>query len=50
MAGTTYLSLEQAAVVEELLHRHVGDDGSSLTLDDTFHNVLDMVASSGDCT
>lgn len=47
MAQTTYLSLEQAAVVEELLHRHVGDDGSCLTLDDTFHDVLNMVASSG---
>ena len=42
-----YLSLEKAAVVEQLLHGHVRDDGSSLSLDDAFYDVLDMVASSG---
>ena len=47
-SGMTYLSLEQAAVVEELLHSHVGDDGSGLSLDDTFHDILDMIAASGD--
>ena len=47
MVGTADLSLEKAAVVEELLHRHVRDDRSSLSLDDTFHDILDMVASSG---
>ena len=46
--GMTYLSLEQAAIVEELLHSHVGDDGSSFSLDDAFHDILDMVAASGD--
>lgn len=44
----TCLSLEQAAVVEKFLHRHVGDNGTSLSLDDAFYDILDMVASSGD--
>lgn len=30
------------------LHSHVGDDRSGLTLNDTLHNVLHMVATCGD--
>lgn len=38
------LRFEQSAVVEKLLHRHVGDYATSLAFDDAFDNVLDMVA------
>jgi hypothetical protein len=44
----TYLSLEESAVVEQFFHGHVRDDRAGLTLDDTFHDILDMVAPCGD--
>jgi hypothetical protein len=48
MARETYLCLEESAVVEQFFHGHVGDDGAGLALDDTFDDILDMVASRGD--
>jgi hypothetical protein len=42
------LGLEEAAVVEELFHGHVGDDGAGLALDDAFDDVLDVVAAGCD--
>ena len=45
----SYLSLEKTAVVEQLLHSHVRDDRTGFTFDDTLHDVLDVVASGGDC-
>lgn len=44
----TYLSLEEAAVVEQLFHGHVGDDRTGFALDDAFDDVLHMVTSCAD--
>ena len=42
------LGFEQAAVVEELFHGHVGDDGAGFAFDDAFDDVLDVVAAGRD--
>jgi hypothetical protein len=45
---TTHLALEEAAVVEQLFHGHVRDDGACFTLNNSLNNVLHMVSSRGD--
>ena len=36
--------LENVSFFKDFLHRHTGDDDTSLTLDDPFDDVLDMVS------
>jgi len=42
------LAFEESAVVEELFHGHVRDDGPGFALNDAFDDVLDMVAAGCD--